>query len=187
MALTHDQTDQALLRHARRASACSAWRRPSPWHENLGERLVKSPKLYFTDSGLVCHLLGVTNDVQLRRSPLFGSVFEGFVAAEILKAQINRGRCQELFWFRDRRGLEVDFVVPSRRGKLLLVEAKATRTVRPEMADPMLRLAAALGDAGQAAPRCLVVHEGPALSTRALKPGAEAVDLAALVEAVGQP
>lgn len=67
----------------------------------------------------------------------------------------------------------------------LLVEAKATRTVRPEMAEPMLRLAAAMRERSGRAPRCLVVHEGPALATRALAPGAEAVDLARLLEVVG--
>ncbi len=155
-----------------------------PWYENAGKRLIKSPKVYFTDSGLVCHLMGIATDAQLRRSPLFGSVFEGFVASEILKAQINDGRRPELFWFRDRRGLEVDFVVPTGSGKLLLIEAKSTRTVRPEMAEPMLRLAAALREHTDRAPRCLLVHDGPALSTRAIKPGAEAVDLATLVEVI---
>lgn len=155
-----------------------------PWHANAGKRLVKSPKVYIADSGLACHLLGIASDADLRRSPFVGSVFEGFVAAEILKAQVNAGRAPQLFWFRDRRGLEVDFVVPTQRGSPLLVEAKATRTVRPEMADPMLRLAAAIRERSGRAPRCLVVHEGPALATTALRPGAETVDLATLLDAI---
>ncbi|MBM4107018.1 MAG: ATP-binding protein [Phycisphaerae bacterium] len=157
-----------------------------PWHDHAGKRLVKSPKVYFIDSGLACHLLGIASDADLRRSPFVGSVFEGFVAAEILKAQVNAGRPPQLFWFRDRRGLEVDFVVPTPRGEAMLVEAKATRTVRPEFAAPMLRLATAMRGRGGRAPRCLVVHEGPALATRALSPGAEAVDLAGLLEVVGE-
>ncbi len=155
-----------------------------PWHDNAGKRLVKSPKVYFVDSGLACHLLGIASDADLRRSPFLGGIFEGFVAAEILKAQANAGRPPQLHWFRDRRGLEVDFVVPTSRGGVALVEAKATRTVRPEMAGPMLRLAHAMRERGGRAPRCFVVHEGPALATRALAPGAEAVDLSALLAAI---
>lgn len=156
-----------------------------PWHDNAGKRLVKSPKVYFVDSGLACHLLGIASDADLRRSPFIGGIFEGFVAAEILKAQVNAGKPPQLFWFRDRRGLEVDFVVPMPRGEAVLVEAKATRTVRPEMAEPMQRLAAAMRERSGRAPRCLVVHEGPALATRALAPGVEAIDLAGLLEVVG--
>jgi predicted AAA+ superfamily ATPase len=155
-----------------------------PWHDNAGKRLVKSPKVYFVDSGLACHLLGIGSDADLRRSPFLGGIFEGFVASEILKAQVNAGRPPQLFWFRDRRGLEVDFVVPTPRGEPILVEAKATRTVRPEFAEPMLRLAAAMRERTGRTPRCLVVHEGPALATRALRPGAEAVDLEGLLEAI---
>lgn len=156
----------------------------TPWHDNAGKRLVKSPKVYFIDSGLACHLLGIGSDADLRRSPFLGSIFEGFVAAEILKAQVNAGRPPQLHWFRDRRGLEVDFVVPTPRGEPILVEAKATRTVRPESAEPALRLATAMRERDGRAPRCLVVHEGPALATRALRPGAEAVDIEGLLEAI---
>jgi predicted AAA+ superfamily ATPase len=155
-----------------------------PWHDNAGKRLVKSPKVYFVDSGLACHLLGISSDADLRRSPFLGGIFEGFVASEILKAQANAGQLPQLFWFRDRRGLEVDFVVPTPRGGAVLVEAKATRTVRPELAAPMLRLAAAMRERSGRAPRCLVVHEGPALATTALRPGAEAVDLSTLLDAI---
>ena len=56
-----------------------------PFFENFGKRLVKSPKLYFTDSGLACHLLGIGSDGALQRSPFLGPLFEGFVASEIVK------------------------------------------------------------------------------------------------------
>lgn len=159
-----------------------------PWHENLGKRLVKSPKLYFIDAGLVCHLLAMASEAQLRASPLYGAVFEGFVASEILKAQVNAGRRPELYWFRDRTGLEVDFVIPDAAGGTMLVEAKSSRTVRSEMADPILRLQAAMAASpkpARGATRAFVVHDGPALPTTALRPGVQAVDVDGLVAAMG--
>lgn len=157
-----------------------------PYFENLGKRLVKSPKLYFVDSGLACHLLGATSDAQLRASPLFGAVFEGFIASEILKAQVNGGKRPDLYWFRDRAGLEVDFVIPAPLGNAILVEAKASRTVRPEMAHALLRVAAAMTSTTGQTPRCLVVHDGQALATTALVPGVKAVDVEGLVDEIGR-
>ena len=63
-----------------------------PYFENLGKRLVKAPKVYFTDTGLLCHLLGLRNESELARSPFLGPLFENFVASEIVKAQLNHGR-----------------------------------------------------------------------------------------------
>jgi len=152
-----------------------------PFYENLGKRLVKSPKIYFVDSGLACHLLGIESERALRASPFAGPVFEGFVASEIVKSQINAGRRRELYWFRDQQGLEVDFVVPDRKGGLILVEAKAGHTVRPTDADPALRLAsAAEQSAVPRAVRTLVVHQGTSTMS-ALRPGARAVDMPGLL------
>ena len=91
----------------------------------LGKRLIKSPKIYIADSGLACHLLGIETDAELRKSPFIGSLFEGFVAAEIAKAQVNTGRRREIYFFRDQQGLEVDFVVPRPGGGVRLIEVKA--------------------------------------------------------------
>ncbi|MEY3276209.1 MAG: hypothetical protein RL153_1476 [Verrucomicrobiota bacterium] len=118
-----------------------------PYFENLGKRLIKSPKVYVLDSGLACHLLGIETEAELEKSPFLGSLFEGFIAAEIVKAQANAGRRRELYYFRDQQGLEVDFVVPGPNASVRLVEAKATRTVTPNMAAPIQRLAAAWGAA----------------------------------------
>src|SRR5207244_11716405 len=81
---------------------------------------------------------------ELDKSPFLGALFEGFIAAEIVKAQANAGGRRELYYFRDEQGLEVDFVLPGRRSSLALVECKAARTVAPAMAAPMLRLAEAM-------------------------------------------
>ena len=115
-----------------------------PYFDNLGKRLTKSPKLYLLDSGLACHLLGVDSAKELEKSPFYGALFEGFVASEIVKAQLNAGRRRELYYFRDEQGLEVDFVMPGRRGSVSLIECKTSRTVMPVMARPMQRLAEAL-------------------------------------------
>lgn len=114
-----------------------------PFFENLGKRLIKSPKVYVADSGLACHLLGIETEAELEKSPFLGALFEGFIAAEIVKAQVNAGGRRELYYFRDQQGLEVDFVVPGKNASVTLVEAKAARTVTPDMAGPMQRLATA--------------------------------------------
>jgi len=147
-----------------------------PYFENLGKRLIKSPKVYWSDSGLACYLLGLTSAAELERSPFLGALFEGFVAAEILKSQCNRGMRKELYYFRDQQGLEVDFLVPRRNARLWLVEAKATKTVRPTMASPLFSLRRSLP---KRSTRLIVVHrESPSqLATAALAPGAEALDV----------
>lgn len=111
-----------------------------PFFENFGKRLVKSRKLYFTDTGLLCHLLRIESENALRRSAFLGSVFESFVASEIVKWRLNAGKGRDLYCFRDRQGLEIDFMVPTGDRKLILVEAKATRTPSPSMALSMKRL-----------------------------------------------
>ncbi len=112
-----------------------------PYFENFGKRLIKSPKLYFLDPGMACHLLGIDSLSLLTRSPFHGPLFEGFVASEIVKAQVNRGLRRELYYFRDQQGLEVDFIIPTGPGRLTLLEAKASRTPRPDTAGPLERLA----------------------------------------------
>lgn len=111
-----------------------------PFYENFGKRLLKSPKLYFVDSGLACHLLGIETERALERSPFMGALFEGFVAAEIVKRQVHAGRGKSLYYFRDAQGLEVDFVLDLGDRRLALIEAKATRTPTPRAAESILRL-----------------------------------------------
>jgi predicted AAA+ superfamily ATPase len=149
-----------------------------PYFENFGKRLVKTPKLYFTDTGLLCSLLGIDSPRLLERSPFLGSVFESFVASEIAKAQSAAGRRRELYWFRDHQGLEVDFLVPARDGRLTLIEAKATRTPTPDMAKALLRLRAAVP--GPPATALLVTRAAPA--SEALAPGVRVVGLAGLLD-----
>lgn len=150
-----------------------------PYFENLGKRLIKTPKIYIADSGLACHLLGIDTAAELEKSPFLGFLFEGFVAAELAKAQANAGRRRELYYFRDQQGLEVDFLLPWKRGGVLLVEAKATRTPTPDMAGPMQRLAAAWASkhGNSPPPRGVLVHRAPRAGTEtsALAPGIRAL------------
>ena len=156
-----------------------------PFFENFGKRLVKSPKLYFLDSGLACHLLGVESERELNRSPFLGAIFEGFVASEILKDQIGARRPRQLYYFRDQQGLEVDFVVPAGHRRLVLVEAKASRTVVPQMAAPLDRLSAAA--TRHQVNRFLVYRPlGEAARLSALRPGVEAGDLERLLTVLGR-
>jgi hypothetical protein len=148
-----------------------------PFHENFGKRLVKSPKIYIADSGLACHLLGVASDAELARSPFAGALFEGWIASEIIKAQTNAGRRRELYYFRDREGLEVDFVVPGSAGSTTLVEAKLTRTPMPAMATSLKKVAELSRARGRGSVRAYLVHRGggSGTATRALTPGVEAI------------
>jgi uncharacterized protein len=152
-----------------------------PFFENFGKRLVKSPKLYFLDSGLACHLLGIETEATLRDSPFLGPLFEGFVASEVVKAQTGAGRRKEVYHFRDERGLEVDFVIPAGHRRLLLVEAKASRTARPGMAEPLDRLARSMSRYGI---ERLVVHRPTreAETLEALWPGVSAVGIEGLLK-----
>jgi len=149
-----------------------------PFYENLGKRLVKSPRVFLADSGLACHLLGIETAGELAKSPFLGALFEGFIAAEIVKAQVNRGQRPEIYFFRDEQGLEVDFLVPGAGGSISLVECKASRTVTPAMAAPMQRLAEALRKKRRSGTRVemSLVHQAPKTSagTQAVAPGVRA-------------
>ena len=156
-----------------------------PYFENFGKRLVKSPKVYWGDAGLACHLLGIQSQAELDRSPFLGSIFEGFVASEILKSQINRGQRKELYYFRDQQGLEIDFLIPQPNARFWLVEAKASKTVQPSMAGPMLSLARIAKDR---ATRRIVVYRKSRLGTAfsALARGSDALTIEQFSEEVNR-
>ena len=147
-----------------------------PYFENLGKRLIKSPKIYWADTGLACYLLGITSEAELQRSPFLGQLFEGFVAAEILKSQVNRGARKELYYFRDQQGLEVDFLLPKPNAGLWLIECKAGKTIHPAMAAPLLSVRRNLG---KRSTRQIIVHgkSRSAPVTQAVARGVEALDL----------
>ena len=93
----------------------------------LRKRLVKMPKLYFYDTGLVCWLLGIRTAEQLRTHPLRGPIFETWVISEIAKYRINRGEPAGLSFYRDSNGAEADLII-EHPSHITLVEAKASET-----------------------------------------------------------
>lgn len=98
-----------------------------PYYRNFGKRLVKSPKVYFTDVGLASYLLGITDVRQVARDPLFGGLFENMVVMEMVKAKFNYRMPVEFYYFRDNGGVEVDLVAEANR-KLRLYEIKGAMT-----------------------------------------------------------
>jgi uncharacterized protein len=98
------------------------------WHRNIKKQLVKTPKLHFFDSGLLCYLLGIREASQVRHHPLRGAIFESWVVSEYYKRQIHGGQEPQLFHFRETRGVEVD-LMQIVDGTTVLVEAKSGETI----------------------------------------------------------
>lgn len=81
-----------------------------PYYENIGKRLIKTPKIYFYDTGLACFLLGIENETQLQTHPLRGALFENMVVNEAMKNRFNRGKMPNLYFYRDSTQKEVDLL-----------------------------------------------------------------------------
>lgn len=99
-----------------------------PHHENFSKRLIKSPKLYFYDTGLLCSLLGLESANQLATHYVRGAIFENWVIAEIIKQHVNTGRRPDLYFWRDNIGNELDLLY-ERGGRRQVVEIKAGATL----------------------------------------------------------
>lgn len=97
-----------------------------PWHNNLNKRIIKSPKLYFVDTGLLCYLLGITNISRLKKHPQYGAIFENWILSEIKKNRANDGIAGGMFYFRDSAGNEVDLIL-EKNNELFGVEIKAAK------------------------------------------------------------
>lgn len=102
-----------------------------PFHRSFNKRLVKTPKLYFTDSGLMAWLLGIENAAQIATHPLRGALFETWVVGEFLKRRLNVGLAPGLFFWRDRAGHEIDLLLPD-GGTIRPVEIKSGATFQRE-------------------------------------------------------
>lgn len=103
-----------------------------PWYNNLNKRIVKSPKLYFYDTGLLCHLLGIGSQAALAKHPHYGNIFENWIITEIKKNRFNNGINEGMYFYRDSTGNEVDLLV-EKHGRYLPVEIKSARKIKPEM------------------------------------------------------
>lgn len=102
-----------------------------PWFTNTSKRLIKSPKLYFYDSGLACWLLNIRSAEQLARDPLWGHLFENFIVMEALKDQWHFGYNQPLYFYRDSIGHEIDLLIPE-ASRVHAIEIKAGATVNSD-------------------------------------------------------
>jgi uncharacterized protein len=100
-----------------------------PYYRNMGKRLIKSPKLYFCDNGLVSSLLNIDSIPSLENSLFLGSIWENFVFTELIKAGFIPGK--NLFFYRDQNGVEIDFII-EKGGNIYLVEAKYSERPRVE-------------------------------------------------------
>lgn len=103
-----------------------------PYHNNYGKRLTKSPKIYFTEPGLLPCLLGIESPSQLGRDPLLGNIFENMVVVEALKNRFNSGKRANLFFFRDTKGFEIDLILEEARCPRP-IEIKSGMTFTPAM------------------------------------------------------
>jgi predicted AAA+ superfamily ATPase len=145
-----------------------------PYFANLGKRLVKAPKVYFTDSGLLCYLVGLRDVEHAAAGPMGGALFENLAAAEIYKTYLHRGEEPPLYFWRTAAGSEVDLIVETQSG-LVPVEMKASATPRPEM---VKGIHAFRRDFGSRAGASYLVHSGA--SVLPLGGGALAVPLGIL-------
>lgn len=106
--------------------------RLQPYFRNFGKRVIKSPKLYFYDTGLLCYLLGIDSPKGLSVHFAIGSIFENMVIADCLKQTANDRSSDRLYFFRDNNGLELDLIV-DHSGTQKGIEIKSGRTFNPEM------------------------------------------------------
>jgi uncharacterized protein len=127
-----------------------------PYHANVGKRLVKTPKVYFTDVGTLCHLTGLKDPEHAAGGPMGGPIMETAVLSEIVKTLTHRGIDPQVYFWRTAAGTEVDIVVET-GGKLVPIEVKLSATPRPAMAASIRTFQEDFGD--KALPG-YVIHPG---------------------------
>jgi|JI9StandDraft_2_1071091.scaffolds.fasta_scaffold22281_2 predicted AAA+ superfamily ATPase len=103
-----------------------------PWHNNLNKRIIKSPKLYFYDTGLLCSLLGIKSSSALQSSAAYGSIFENWIMSEIKKNKCNSGENGGMHYFRDSANNEIDLVL-EKDGESIGIEIKSAKKVSSQM------------------------------------------------------
>lgn len=127
-----------------------------PYFANVGKRLVKTPKVYFTDVGTLCYLAGLKDPQHAASGPMGGAIMETAVLTEIVKTFLHRGIEPQIYFWRTSTGTEVDILVET-EGKLIPVEVKLSATPRPDMSSAIRALREDLG--ARVAPG-YVVHSG---------------------------
>jgi uncharacterized protein len=130
-----------------------------PYFANVGKRLVKTPKIYFTDTGTLCHLAGLKEPQHAASGPMGGQIFETAVLAEIVKTFRNRGEDPKVYFWRTSAGVEVDIIVDVGT-RLIPIEVKLSATPNPSMAGGLISFRK---DFGKKAPQGYLVHPGDVL------------------------
>lgn len=133
-----------------------------PYHRNFGKRLVKTPKLYFTDTGLAAWLMGIRDPQLLALHTLRGALFETWVLNEFRKFRLNRGLPTDLYFWRDNNGLEADLVFETESG-LQCVEIKSSQTITPDLVRAGQRASRFVSEP---APAPWLIHGAPENYTR---------------------
>jgi predicted AAA+ superfamily ATPase len=105
-----------------------------PYFKNMGSRIVKSPKIYFLDSGLVCYLTGLESEDHLMKGPMAGALFENHCVQEAVKTSFSMGKQPRFYYLRTQNGFEIDFIAEGRDGVLYPVEFKLSKTPKTKMA-----------------------------------------------------
>lgn len=110
-----------------------------PYYRNLGKRIVKSPKIYFGDTGLVCYLTGIQTENHLFKGPMAGQLFENFVIQEIIKFYYNNGKRPNMYYLRTHNRLEIDLIIEKSLEEIFPIEIKLSQTLNTGMAKPIER------------------------------------------------
>lgn len=117
-----------------------------PFYQNFGKRIVKSPKIYFYDTGLISFLTGISNKLLYENGPMAGPIFENYMVSEILKKEKHSNQSSELYYIRTSHGEEVDLII-DRKNKKEFIEIKHSATFNPRMVTSITKFLAD-GDKG---------------------------------------
>lgn len=157
------------------------------WHRNLRKQIVKAPKLHFLDTGVLCALLSIRTVEQLKTHPLRGSIFESWVAAELIKARVHRGVPADLKHYRESRGVEIDLILED--GLTVHgIECKSGATIHPSFQEPLERFSASILELRpQLSLHPALVYGGTSSSTRRTIPIYSWKDVETLGRKIAEP
>lgn len=130
--------------------------RLKPYYKNFNKRLIKTSKLYFYDSGLVCYLLGIENPQHLALHAQRGALFEGFVITELLKNEFAKGHPFDFYFWRDYQGLEVD-LLKEKGDQQISFEIKSSKTFQPEYVQSLVKWSQTSSDTKE---NCHLIYAG---------------------------
>jgi predicted AAA+ superfamily ATPase len=126
-----------------------------PYYKNFNKRMIKSPKLYFTDTGLVSFLLNIQSPEQIRNHYMKGNLFENLILSEVLKSRLNEAKPRNLWYYRDSNHNEVDCIIEDQ--SLQVIEIKSSRTFSTNFTGSLQRF---VKTSGIPATECTVIYGG---------------------------